>query len=215
MEKFRDFTGLVVPFIRENVDTDQIIPKQFLTSVRKTGYGLFLFNDERWVIPATNSSLTADQLEPAADFILNQQRYQNAQIMLAGENFGCGSSREHAVWALTGYGLRAIIAPSFADIFASNASKNGLLLINLPKPSIADLNEACLAKEGYELQIVLSASSPYINASGQRYEFEIDAGIKHRLLEGLDEIGVTERLQDKIDKYEQDRKQEEPWLDIS
>ncbi len=215
MEKFRDFTGLVVPFIRENVDTDQIIPKQFLTSVRKTGYGLFLFNDERWVIPATNSSLTADQLEPAADFILNQQRYQNAQIMLAGENFGCGSSREHAVWALTGYGLRAIIAPSFADIFASNASKNGLLLINLPKPSIADLNEACLAKEGYELQIVLSASSPYINASAQRYEFEIDAGIKHRLLEGLDEIGVTERLQDKIDKYEQDRKQEEPWLDIS
>lgn len=114
--------------------------------------------------------------------------------MLAGENFGCGSSREHAVWALTGYGLRAIIAPSFADIFASNASKNGLLLINLPKPSIADLNEACLAKEGYELQIVLSASSPYINASAQRYEFEIDAGIKHRLLEGLDEIGVTERL---------------------
>ena len=215
MEKFRDFTGLVAPFVRENIDTDQITPKQFLTSVHKTGYGLFLFNDERWVTPATDSSTTSDQLTPAPDFILNQPRYQGAQILLTGENFGCGSSREHAVWALTGYGFRAIIAPSFAEIFASNASKNMLLLICLPATTITKIHQDCLAQEGYQLEIVLSAASPYVRAAEQKYEFEIDASVKHRLLEGLDEIAITERLQDKIENYEQKRQQDEPWLGIS
>ena len=214
MERFRDFSGLAVPYVRENIDTDQIIPKQFLRSIKKTGYGLFLFNDDRWLETASDSSTTRDQLRPNPDFILNAQRYQGAQILIAGKNFGCGSSREHAVWALADYGFRTIIAPSFADIFAGNASKNGLLLITQPPEVIETLQVACEAEPGFMIAVNLSASKPYIEAAGQSHPFTIDPGAKERLLAGLDEIGITEQMLDRIKDYEANRLKQEPWLDL-
>lgn len=214
MERFRDFTGLAVPYLRENVDTDQIIPKQFLTSVKKTGYGLFLFNDERWLEPARDAEVTREQLAPNLDFPLNQARYEGAQVLLAGSNFGCGSSREHAVWALTGYGLRAIIAPGFADIFSGNASKNGLLLVTLPEATVLELAKQCEDEPGFAIEVNLSAAEPYVAAKGVKHQFAIDAGVRERLLAGLDDIAATERLADQIQEYEERRRQQEPWLDI-
>lgn len=215
MEPFRDFKGLAVPYLNDNVDTDKIIPKQFLTSITKTGYGLFLFNDDRWLNPAKDATATAEELQMNPDFTLNQQRYQGAQILLCGNNFGCGSSREHAVWALGNYGFKAIIAPSFADIFATNASKNGLLLICLPKDAVGAMATACEKQPGLTIEIKLSVDNPYVTCTGERYSFSIDAGIKERLLEGLDDIALTERLLGSIKQYESERKLAEPWLDIS
>lgn len=214
MERFQDFTGMAVPYVSNNIDTDTIIPKQFLTSVTKTGYGLFLFNDLRWLSPAVDASTTAAELEPHPDFVLNQKRYQGAEILITGANFACGSSREHAVWALAGYGFKAIIAQSFADIFSSNSSKNGLLLINFPAATIEELVVACQAEEGYAIKVVLSVEEPYVEASGKRHPFDVDAGVKERLLEGLDEISITEKMQERIKEYEQQRLQAEPWLAI-
>lgn len=214
MERFHNFTGLAVPHVSNNIDTDAIIPKQFLTSVTKTGYGLFLFNDTRWLNPAADSNTTATELKPNPDFVLNQERYRDAEILITGENFACGSSREHAVWALTDYGFKAIIAQSFADIFSSNSSKNGLLLISLPATTIKELATSCQAKEGYSIKVMLSVDEPYVEASDKQHPFEVDPGVKERLLKGLDEIGITERMQGKIKEYERQRLQVEPWLEI-
>lgn len=215
MEPFRDFTGVAVPYLQDNIDTDMIIPKQFLTSVTKTGYGLFLFNDSRYETPAKDSTTTAEQLTANKDFILNQERYQGAEVLLSGNNFGCGSSREHAVWALCDYGFKAIIAPSFADIFATNASKNGLLLVPQPKEVVVKLAKACEASKGFAIQVVLSEDEPYLSVGKDQYPFDIDHGIKERLLAGLDDIALTERYLGNIKQYEEQRITQEPWLDIA
>ena len=214
MERFKDFTGQAVAYLRENVDTDQIIPKQFLTSVTKTGYGLFLFNDERWLTPAKDSNSKREDLTANEKFVLNQKKYEGAQILIAGQNFGCGSSREHAVWALTDFGFKAIIAPSFADIFSSNASKNGLLLIELDKKDIANLAKEAESKSNLFIEVVLSDPKPYIKTKSKKFNFTIDSGIKNRLLAGLDEIAITEQSLDQIKTYEQERQKLEPWLEL-
>ena len=213
MEGFRDFTGLVAPLLRNNVDTDQIIPKQFLTSLTKTGYGLFLFNSLRWEEPAKDATVTRAQLAPRRDFILNEPRYAGAKILLTGDNFGCGSSREHAVWALKDYGFKVVISASFADIFFSNSSKNNLLLVKLAPKDVAALTKECLAKPGFELQVCLSAAKPYVATPSKRYPFAIDPGLKRNLIEGRDEIAITEQYGDKIKEYERRRLEQEPWLD--
>lgn len=214
MERFRDFTGLAAAYMRENVDTDQIIPKQFLTSVKKTGYGLFLFNDERWLEPAQDADTPRSKLRPNPAFELNAERYAGAEVLLAGANFGCGSSREHAVWALTDYGFKTIIAPGFADIFSGNASKNGLLLVELEAAEVLALARQCEAEPGFAIEIALAADRPYVAAKGRKLHFAIDAGTRERLLEGLDDIAATERLADQIKEYEERRAELEPWLEI-
>ena len=213
MEGFRDFTGLAAPYMRNNIDTDQIIPKQFLTSLTKTGYGLFLFNALRWVEPATGSEVTRSQLKPRGDFILNEPRYEGAQILIAGDNFGCGSSREHAVWALKDYGFKVVVSASFADIFSTNSSKNNLLLVQLESTAVKELADECAKQPGFELEVCLSDAKPYVASSKQRHHFSIDEGLKRNLIEGRDEIAITEQLSDKIRDYEQLRLKEEPWLD--
>ena len=214
MERFEDFTGVVAPYPHDNVDTDQIIPKQFLTSISKKGYGLFLFNAERWTNPATSSNVTRDALEPNPDFILNDKKYVGAKILAAGRNFGCGSSREHAVWALADYGFKAIIAPSFADIFSINASKNGLLLVEQPIELLERIWQLCDSEVGFSIEISLSDPIPYVKYGGERHSFDIDSGTKERLMSGMDEIAVTELLMGKIKDYESERRDKEPWLDI-
>ncbi len=214
MERFEDFTGLVAPFPHDDVDTDRIIPKQFLTSTTKTGYGLFLFNADRWVNPAKSSGTTRGELDPNPAFVLNERRYEGARILATGRNFGCGSSREHAVWALTDYGFRAIIAPDFADIFSVNSSKNGLLLIRQPAETVERIWELCASDEGFSIGVTLDDPQPHITVKGERHPFEIDSGTKERLLSGMDEISVTELLMDKIKDYEDRRREEEPWLEI-
>ena len=213
MEGFRDFTGLAVPLMRSNVDTDQIIPKQFLTSLTKTGYGLFLFNSLRWEEPAKDASATRAQLVPRKDFVLNEPRYAGAKILIAGANFGCGSSREHAVWALKDYGFKVVISASFADIFFSNASKNNLLLVQLEAKDIAELATACARQRGFELEVCLSDPRPYVASGATKHHFAIDAGLKRNLIEGRDEIAITEQYGDRIKEYEQRRLEQEPWLD--
>ena len=210
MEAFTTLDGLVAPLDRANVDTDAIIPKQFLKSIRRTGYGPYLFDEWRY----------EDHGEPGMDctnrplrkaFVLNQPRYQGASILLARENFGCGSSREHAPWALLDYGFRCIIAPSFADIFYNNCFKNGILPIVLPAETVERLFRECDAEEGYQLYIDLqeqTVSTP----SGDSFSFEIDVFRKHCLLEGLDDIGLTLQEADAIHAYEARRKAEAPWL---
>ena len=158
--------------------------------------------------------MTREQLEPNPDFVLNHDRYRGAQVLVTGDNFGCGSSREHAVWALTDYGFRAIIAPGFADIFSINASKNGLLLVTLPADVVSGIARQCESEKGYEVGVNLSADKPHVLASGERHHFEIDAGAKERLLGGLDEIAVTELMSDKIRDYEARRREQEPWIEI-
>ena len=214
MERFVDFEGVVAPYPHDNVDTDQIIPKQFLTSLTKTGYGLFLFNADRWMNPATSSDTKSDGLKPNPGFILNKPKYKDASILVAGRNFGCGSSREHAVWALMDYGFKTIIAPGFADIFSSNASKNGLLLVKQPIEIIEQIWRLCDEEDGFSIAIALKDESPHIVVKGKSHPFEIDPGIRERLLSGIDEIAVTELVMDKIKDYEARRKKDEPWLDI-
>ena len=213
MEPFQDFTGKVVPFVHNDIDTDVIIPKQFLTSVTKTGYGLFLFNDQRYINPAKDSTVSADDLKPNPEFVLNDNRYKSSTILLVGNNFGCGSSREHAVWALTDYGFKVVIAPSFADIFSSNASKNGLLLIAQPEEVVNTLAKQCEQARNFSIEIVLTADKPYIKAD-KTYYFDIATGTKERLLEGLDDISLTERHLSSIKQYENNRREVEPWLEI-
>jgi 3-isopropylmalate/(R)-2-methylmalate dehydratase small subunit len=191
MEAFKEHLGLAAPLNRLNVDTDQIIPKQFLKRIERTGFGQFLFYDWRFL----------DNGDPNPDFVLNDPRYQAASILVAGANFGCGSSREHAPWALQQYGFKAVIAPSFADIFRNNCYKNGLLPIALPDDVTADLMEQIEAQEGYRLMVDLEAQQ-VIQPDGTSHAFEIGDFEKHCLLNGLDEIGWTLQFDEQISTYE-------------
>jgi 3-isopropylmalate/(R)-2-methylmalate dehydratase small subunit len=210
MRPFTRIEGLVAPMDRANVDTDAIIPKQFLKSIKRTGFGPNAFDEWRYLDhgePGMDNSKRP--LNP--DFVLNQARYQGASVLLARENFGCGSSREHAPWALEDYGFRAIIAPSYADIFYNNCFKNGLLPIVLPAEVVERLFKETYAAEGYRLTVDLPAQS-VTTPSGESFAFEVDAERKHRLLNGLDDIGITLQFTDRIQAYEARRKQEAPWL---
>ncbi len=210
MEKFRTFTGIVAPLDRPNVDTDAIIPKQFLKSIRRTGFGPNLFDQWRYLDEGQpGQDHSRRPLNP--DFVLNQPRYRDAQILLARENFGCGSSREHAVWALADYGFKVIIAPSFADIFYNNCFKNGLLPIVLDADTVDRLFHAVAAREGYALTVDLAAQT-LTTPDGEVIPFEIDAFRKHRLLEGLDDIALTLQHAGEIRAYEERRRREAPWL---
>jgi 3-isopropylmalate/(R)-2-methylmalate dehydratase small subunit len=196
MQKFEVHQGLVAPLDRANVDTDAIIPKQFLKSIRRSGFGPNLFDAWRYLDegqPGQDASLRPRN----PDFVLNQPRYQGASVLLARENFGCGSSREHAPWALEDFGFRSVIAPSFADIFFSNCFKNGLLPIVLPAPTVDALFRAVASTPGYRLTIDLPG---------------IDAFRKYCLVEGLDDIGLTLRHRDEIQAFEQARRTAQPWL---
>ncbi len=210
MQAFTRVDGLVVPLDRPNVDTDAIIPKQYLKSVRRTGFGPNLFDDWRYLDPG-EPGMDHSRRRPNPDFVLNQPRYQGAEILLARENFGCGSSREHAVWALTDYGIRAVIAPSFADIFYNNAFKNGLLPIVLPAEVVDRLFQAVAAQEGYRLVVDLAAQT-VTTPDGEVFSFEVDPFRKHCLLEGLDDIDLTLQHADEIRAYELRRQREAPWL---
>lgn len=190
MQSFTSHTGLVVPLQRENVDTDQIIPKQFLKRIERTGYGDFLFNDWRY----------QGDGRPNLDFILNAKKYAGATVLVAGKNFGCGSSREHAVWALRDYGFRVIIAPSFADIFTTNSAKNGLLLVTLGPAQIADL--MARATSGNCRLTVDLESCTITSADGFSAEFKVDPFTRTSLLQGLDEIGMTLQQETEIAAYE-------------
>ena len=210
MQKFSKLDGIVVPLDRANVDTDVIIPKQFLKSIKRTGFGPNLFDDWRYLDrgePGKDNSKRP--LNP--DFVLNQPRYRHASILLARENFGCGSSREHAPWALFDYGFRVIIAPSFADIFFNNCFKNGLLPIVLSAPQVDSLFTQTLDQEGYRLVVDLEAQT-IVTPAAEVIEFEVDAFRKYCLLQGLDDIGLTLQHVDEIKAYEQKRRQAEPWL---
>jgi len=210
MKKFSVLNGLVAPMDRDNVDTDAIIPKQFLKSIKRSGFGPNLFDEWRYL----------DHGEPGADntgrpvnpdFVLNQPRYQGAQILLARENFGCGSSREHAPWALDDYGFRVIIASSFADIFYNNCFKNGLLPIRLTAEQVDRLFREVAANPGYKLAVDLEKQT-VTSPDGEVFGFEVDAFRKHCLLYGLDDIGLTLQHVDEIRTYEARHRAEQPWL---
>jgi 3-isopropylmalate/(R)-2-methylmalate dehydratase small subunit len=200
MQPFKTLTALAMPLDRSNVDTDQIIPKQFLKRIERTGYGDFLFFDWR----------QTPQGEPVRDFVLNDPRYRGAEILIAGKNFGCGSSREHAAWALSDYGFRAVIAPSFADIFFSNAGKNGIVLARLSEEEVALLLTRAQTVAGYRLTVSLEEQT-VTDATGFRAGFEIDPFRRYCLLEGLDDIGLTLRHTAALDAYEEKHDQES-WL---
>ena len=210
MDKFIVHTGLVVPLDRPNVDTDAIIPKQYLKSIKRTGFGPTLFDDWRYNEPG-EPGMDHSQRQVNADFVLNLPRYQGASVLLGRENFGCGSSREHAVWALTDYGIRTVIAPSFADIFFNNSFKNGLLPIALDAAHIEQIFRAVEGLPGYQLTVDLPEQK-VITPSGQAFDFSIDDFRKYCLLHGLDDIGLTLQHADEIRAYETRRKQEAPWL---
>jgi 3-isopropylmalate/(R)-2-methylmalate dehydratase small subunit len=210
MQKFTVLDGLVLPLDRANVDTDAIIPKQFLKSIKRSGFGPNLFDEWRYLdVGSPGMDNGKRPLNP--EFVLNQPRYQGAQIMLARENFGCGSSREHAPWALEDYGFRAIIAPSFADIFFNNCFKNGLLPIRMDAAIVDALFKAVEASPGYRLKIDL-AQQRLSTPDGTAYAFEVDAFRKHCLLNGLDDIGLTLRHVEEIKAFEAKRRASQPWL---
>ena len=200
MEPFKTLTSLAAPLDRTNVDTDQIIPKQFLKRIERTGYGDFLFFD--WRRTATG--------DPDPSFVINDPRYKGAQILIAGKNFGCGSSREHAAWALSDYGFRAVIAPTFADIFFSNAGKNGIVLARLSEEQVEELLKNASTIPGYQLTVSLEDQTVTDNR-GFKASFEMDAFRKYCLLEGLDDIGLTLRHADALDSYEK-KHDEANWL---
>lgn len=210
MQKFNLHKGLVAPMDRENVDTDAIIPKQFLKSIRKTGFGQNLFDEWRY-LDAGFPGQDPLSRKPNPDFVLNQPRYQGASILLARKNFGCGSSREHAPWALDQYGFRAIIAPSYADIFFNNSFKNGLLPIVLTESQVSQLFNEALAFPGYALTIDLERQV-IIKPGGEELPFEVQAFRKYCLLNGFDDIGLTLRHADKIKNFEAQRLAQKPWL---
>ena len=211
MQKFNVHKGLVAPMDRENVDTDAIIPKQFLKSIKKTGFGENLFDAWRFKDPGYPGQDPASR-QPNPDFVLNQPRYQGASILLARKNFGCGSSREHAPWALDQYGFRAIIAPSYADIFFNNSFKNGLLPIVLPEPQVAALFDEALAFPGYELTIDLERQVIVKPQGAAELPFDIQPFRKYCLVNGFDDIGLTLRQSDKIKAFEAQRLAQKPWL---
>ena len=210
MQKFTVHKGLVAPMDRENVDTDAIIPKQFLKSIRKTGFGPNLFDEWRY-LDAGYPGQDPTSRKPNPDFVLNQSRYQGASILLARKNFGCGSSREHAPWAIDQYGFRAVIAPSFADIFFNNCFKNGLLPIVLPENVVAKLFDEVAAFPGYQLTIDLERQV-VVRPQGEEIPFDVQAFRKYCLMNGLDDIGLTLRYADKIKAFEAERLATKPWL---
>ncbi len=210
MQAFTQLNGLVAPLDRANVDTDAIIPKQFLKSIKRSGFGPNAFDEWRYL----------DQGEPGMDnskrplnpdFVLNQARYQGASVLLTRENFGCGSSREHAPWALEDYGFKVVIAPSFADIFFNNCFKNGMLPIVLAADVVDKLFSEVAVNEGYRLNVDLMTQT-ITTPSGAVYPFQVDAFRKHCLLNGLDDIGLTMQQQDKIKAFEEKHRQSQPWL---
>ncbi|MEJ6004385.1 3-isopropylmalate dehydratase small subunit [Paucibacter sp. AS339] len=210
MQKFNLHRGLVAPMDRDNVDTDAIIPKQFLKSIKRSGFGPNLFDEWRYLDAGEPGQDPASR-RPNPDFVLNQPRYAGASILLARSNFGCGSSREHAPWALDQYGFRALIAPSFADIFFNNCFKNGILPIQLPESQVAQLFDEVHAFPGYQLSIDLERQV-VIKADGVELPFEVQAFRKFCLLGGFDDIGLTLRYADKIKSYEAERMASKPWL---
>ncbi|WP_326536486.1 3-isopropylmalate dehydratase small subunit [Pseudorhodoferax sp.] len=210
MQKFTIHKGLVAPMDRENVDTDAIIPKQFLKSIKKTGFGINLFDEWRY-LDKGEPGVPESARKPNPDFVLNQPRYKGASVLLARKNFGCGSSREHAPWALDQYGFRAILAPSFADIFFNNSFKNGLLPIVLPEATIAQLFDECFAFPGYQLTVDLERQV-IVRPQGEEIAFEVQPFRKYCLLNGFDDIGLTLRHADKIRAFEAERLAAKPWL---
>ena len=217
MNKFTIHTGLVAPMDRENVDTDAIIPKQFLKSIHKTGFGVNLFDEWRYLDPGFPGQDPTTR-KPNPDFVLNQPRYQpgpygseGASILIARKNFGCGSSREHAPWALDQYGFRCVIAPSFADIFFNNCFKNGLLPIVLPEAAVAKLFDELAAFPGYKLTIDLDKQL-VVKGDGESIPFEVQAFRRYCLMNGFDDIGLTLRHADKIKAFEAERLAAKPWL---
>ena len=201
MQPFTTLTGVVAPLPIINIDTDMIIPKQFLKTIKRTGLGANLFDEMRFT----------QEGKEIADFVLNQQAYRNSQILVAGENFGCGSSREHAPWALLDFGIRCIIAPSFADIFFNNCFKNGILPVVLPKDAVETISKFAEGGKGHSLTIDLPAQTITGDGIGP-FSFEVDAFRKHCLLNGLDDIGLTLEKAEKINRFEQDGKGKTPWL---
>jgi len=210
MEKFETLTAIAAPLDRSNVDTDAIIPKQFLKSIKRTGFGPNLFDEWRY-LDHGEPGMDNSQRPINPDFVLNQPRYQGAQILLARDNFGCGSSREHAPWALLDYGFRVIIAPSFADIFYNNCFKNGILPIVLDTEILDRLFKAVDENEGYQLTVDLEQQQ-LVTPEGENLSFAIDAYRKQRLLEGLDDIGLTLQHADEIRAYEAQQRTQRPWL---
>ncbi|MDH5516820.1 MAG: 3-isopropylmalate dehydratase small subunit [Gammaproteobacteria bacterium] len=210
MQKFTQLSGIVAPMDRPNVDTDAIIPKQYLKSIKRSGFGPTAFDDWRYLEPG-EPGMDHSQRKPNPDFILNQPPYDRASILLARENFGCGSSREHAVWALDDFGFRVVIAPSFADIFFNNSFKSGMLPIILDTAVIDQLFKEVKAEPGYQLTVDLDAET-ITKANGEVIEFKVDEFRKYCLLNGLDDIGLTLKHADAIRAYEERRKQQAPWL---
>ncbi|WP_179381368.1 3-isopropylmalate dehydratase small subunit [Jannaschia marina] len=201
MDKFETLTGVAAPLPLINVDTDMIIPKQFLKTIKRSGLGVNLFDEMRY----------NDDGSEVADFVLNQPAYRKAEIIVAGDNFGCGSSREHAPWALLDFGIRAVIAPSFADIFYNNCFKNGILPIVLPQEQVDALMDD--AKNGENARITVDLESQTVTGTdGTAYPFEVDSFKKHCLLNGLDDIGLTMEKAASIDSYERDMAQARPWV---
>ena len=209
MQAFTTHSGIVAPMDRPNVDTDAIIPKQYLKSIKRSGFGPNAFDDWRYLDPGA-PDIDNDSRRTNPDFVLNTVPYDNASILIARENFGCGSSREHAVWALTDFGFRAVIAPSFADIFFNNSFKNGLLPIVLDEAIVDDMFKLVAAQQGVEFTIDLEAQT--VTAGDSVHAFEIDDFRKHCLLNGLDDIGLTLQHSDDIKAYEDKRRQSAPWL---
>lgn len=210
MQSFTVHQGLVAPMDRENVDTDAIMPKQFLKSIARTGFGPNLFDAWRYLDKGEPGQDPASR-RPNPDFVLNQARYRGASILLARRNFGCGSSREHAPWALDQYGFRVLIAPSFADIFFNNCFKNGLLPIQLPEAQVARLFDEVAAFPGYTLTVDLPRQV-VVKADGSKLPFEVQAFRKYCLVGGFDDIGLTMRHADKIRAFEAERLARMPWL---
>ena len=210
MKKYTIETGIACPLDRANVDTDLIIPKQFLKSIKRTGFGDNLFDELRYLDEGyLGQYIKKKKKNP--NFVLNQERYQGASILLARDNFGCGSSREHAPWALNEYGFRTVIAPSFADIFYNNCFKNGMLPVILSEKDVDELFKECFANIGYQLTVDLE-NQKVISPSGKEYPFEVDAFRKHCLLNGLDDIGLTLQNADDILAFEAKAKAERPWV---
>jgi len=210
MQAFIELTGVVVPLDRANIDTDQIIPKQFLKSIERTGFGPNLFDELRYLDRGEpGQDCSARPVNP--DFVLNQTRYRGAQILVTGENFGCGSSREHAPWALLDFGIRCVIAPSFADIFHNNCLKNGILPVTLPAAQVTRLFADTSSTPGYQLKVDLKTQSITM-PNGEVLDFDVDPFKRECLLNGLDDIDLTLQHADSIRDYEARRRQEAPWL---
>ncbi len=210
MQKFEKFSGIVAPMDRANVDTDAIIPKQYLKSIKRSGFGPNLFDDWRYLDPGAPDIDNKTRRENP-DFVLNDARYRKAQILLARENFGCGSSREHAVWALEDFGFKVVIAPSFADIFYNNSFKSGLLPIVLSHDQVDQLFTELFDQENYQLTVDLQ-NQLVSNATGSQMSFDIDEFRKYCLLNGLDDIGLTLQHAEQIKSFEQQYYQQSPWL---